>query len=362
MLFYLENGLTLTQATLIVAISSITMIILEVPSGIFADLYTRKLALILGAFFFVLGATIRSFSYSFIHFSLAMITLSVGAAFVSGADTALMYDSLKEAKREKEFKKIIGTARSFALVGMGVASILGGFLAKYGLRTVNYAAIAPLILMLFISFGFKEPKGFKKIIKKNYFIHLKESMLFSISHKKVRNLILFSSFIMSMMIASHQFFQPYMSQIGIVLGNFGIFYFIFLMISALSAKYAYKIEEKFGEKSSFIFMPVIFALSLFLMAKYEFYLAFLFIFLGQFVWGFSTPLIQHYINSHIDSDKRATVLSINSLSSKIFLAILSPLVGYTADLWSIQTAFLLQAIVTILVSIFILIGWRLKKN
>jgi MFS family permease len=361
-LFYQENGLNLSQIGFLATVISIIGLILEVPSGVFADLYGRKLSIALGALIILSGYLLRAMSFSFINFIIAIAILSVGKSLISGADSAFLYDSLKEIKKEYLFKKIKGTANFLLLIGMAAGSLIGGFLAVYGLRTVHYLVVIPIFLSFIISLTFKEPKEYKKVIKLNYFQHLKEGLFFSFTHKRVRALILFSGSMIGFMLISQIFFQPYMKQIGIATTSFGIFYLIFLLISAFSSKFAYKIEEKLGEKKSIIIIPLILALQLFLMGKYSFYFGFLFIFLGEFIWGFTNPIIGHYINEHVESHHRATVLSINAMSHQVIWAIFAPLLGLFADIWTLQTALLIQAGIVAFIAVIILSVWKLKKN
>ena len=361
-LFYQENGLSLSQIGFLATIISVIGLILEVPSGVFADLYGKKLSIVMGSLIIILGYLLRAMSSTFVNFIIAIAILSVGVSFISGADSALLYDSLKEIKKEHLFKKISGTSNFLLLMGMGLGAFLGGLLTKYGLRTVHYLVIIPLTLSFLISLTFKEPKDYKKVIKSNYLTHLKEGLIFSFTHKKVRSLILFSGTMVGFMLVSHIFFQPYMKQIGIATTSFGFFYLFFLVVSAFSSKFAYRIEEKLGEKKSMIIIPIILALQLFFMWKFSFYWAFLFLFLGEFIWGFTTPIIGHYINQHVESHHRATVLSIDAMGHQVIWAIFAPLIGFFADIWTLQTALLIQAGVVAFIAIIILVSWKLKKN
>ena len=360
-LFYQENGLTMNQIGFLATIAGAITLILEVPSGAFADLYGRKKSMIIGSLIITAGYFVRAVSMNFINFCIAMSLISLGAAFVSGADKALLYDSLKELKKEKLFKKIAGTANFLSLLAMGLGSFFGGLIAAYGLRTVHYSIVIPFFLAFLISFTFKEPKRYKKIIKSNYFKHLKEGLIFTFTHKKVRLLILLSSLTVGFMLVSHIFFQPYMKQIGIVPTSFGVFYLMFLGISAISSKGAYIIEEKIGKSKSIIAIPLILALQLFLMSNFSFYYSFLFLFLGQFIWGFTSPIVGHYINDNVKSHHRATILSINAMGYQIIWAIFAPLIGWFVDIWTLQTALLIQAAIVVAFSAIIFGFWKIDR-
>jgi MFS family permease len=47
--------------------------------------------------------------------------------------------------------------------------------------------------------------------------------------------------------------------------------------------------------------------------------------------GFRMPVFQKYINKHIPSDNRATILSIQNFSQSIVIGIFGPIAGYLLD-------------------------------
>ena len=96
------------------------------------------------------------------------------------------------------------------------------------------------------------------------------------------------------------------------------------------------------------------------MSFYSFYWAFIFAYLLNIALGFSGPVFSDYINRHISSDKRSTVLSIkNQLKNVVFL-IIPPLIGRVADK-SLQLSFSVMAISATLLYI-IVIYYLIKLN
>jgi len=87
---------------------SVTVMLMEVPSGYFADIYGRRLSMILGAVFFMLSMVAFSFADTFTGFFFAEILGGLGISFHSGANEALLYDSLLVMKEERRYKKMQG--------------------------------------------------------------------------------------------------------------------------------------------------------------------------------------------------------------------------------------------------------------
>ena len=104
-LFYQDNGLSMSQIFILQAIYSISIVALEIPSGYFADALGRKNTIVAGAILGFLGFLIYSFSIGFIGFVLAQIVLGFGQSMISGADSAILYDSLVDSKKENDYLK-----------------------------------------------------------------------------------------------------------------------------------------------------------------------------------------------------------------------------------------------------------------
>src|SRR3989344_6835397 len=107
-LFWQDNGLSLTKIMLLQSIFSIAVVVLEIPTGYFADVFTRKRALVIASFSVFFSMLVYGFSSNFYQFLIAEILWAVGMSFISGTDSAFIYDTLKDIKREKEYKKIQG--------------------------------------------------------------------------------------------------------------------------------------------------------------------------------------------------------------------------------------------------------------
>ena len=106
-LFMLANKLTMTQVMILETIFIICVLLFEIPSGAFADLYGRKLALAISMILISFSLVIFGLGTNFWIFLIAQIINSLGTAFSSGADSAFLYDSLKEIKKEKDYSKIL---------------------------------------------------------------------------------------------------------------------------------------------------------------------------------------------------------------------------------------------------------------
>lgn len=137
-LFYHENGLSMTQIFLLKSVYSIGMLVLEIPSGYFGDVWGRKKTLIVGTLLTTIGFSFYSFSFIFWQFMIAELILGMGQSFISGSDSAMLYDTLKNEKRKGEYLKFEGRVTSIGNFSEAIAGIFGGLLATISLRTPFY--------------------------------------------------------------------------------------------------------------------------------------------------------------------------------------------------------------------------------
>src|SRR3989344_2171805 len=101
-LWYQSRGLSLTQVESLNGIGTITLVLTTIATGMFADKYGRKSAIIMALILQLVGETIFLFSNSFPMFILCSIAAGLGFSFWSGAFDALIVDSLKENDKQSE--------------------------------------------------------------------------------------------------------------------------------------------------------------------------------------------------------------------------------------------------------------------
>ena len=129
-LYYLAFGLNYFEIGLLESIFLLVTLLLEVPTGVLADKIGRKYTASVGFFLVACGTMLIGAGGSFFIFALAQIIFGIGASLRSGADTALIYDSLIEANEAGLYNRIEG--RSFAL--FSIAGVVAAPLGSYFFR------------------------------------------------------------------------------------------------------------------------------------------------------------------------------------------------------------------------------------
>ncbi|MDD2634572.1 MAG: MFS transporter [Bacteroidales bacterium] len=344
-LFYQENGLSLRDVLTLQAIYSIAIIVLEIPSGYLADVWGRKNTIILGAILGTLGFAVYSFSYGFFGFLIAELILGMGQSFISGSDSALLYDSLKQNNQEKHYVKYEGRILSIGNFAETIAAVAGGFLAEISLRTPFYwqTAIAfiaiPAAIMLTEPYRIRQNKS--KVLTQ--ILSIVKLSLFKSRQLSVN--IFFSSIIGCATLTMAWFIQAYLKDVQ----NFseyqiGIAWSVLNLSVGVATIFAYKIEKKLGRILTLLLILLVISGSYIFIGLTELKIVFLIIWLFYIARGIATPVLKDYINRLCKPEVRATVLSIRNFTIRIFFAGFGPMVGWIADLYTLQTAFIITGI------------------
>ncbi|MFH1253499.1 MAG: MFS transporter [Candidatus Uhrbacteria bacterium] len=360
-LFYQDNGLSLTQIMIIQSINSLVWILMEIPSGYFADVVGRKKSLMLTGIFATLSMLIFGLGSNFSLFLIASLFWALAGVFISGADSAFIYDTLKSLNKETLYKKVWGNTVFCYSLGVSAASIIGGLLGGLNFRYPFFAMLPFYLFLIPLALSFYEPKHYKTITTKNHLRVLLASIKLSLlQNKRIRQLIIYSAVIVSFIDIAYFLYQPYFKLSGLDVVYFGLVFAAFNLIQALSAKYSHLIEKKLGEKISLILLFVLTSLCYLFMGNVIFILSFIFAFLFQFVSGFSSVVISDYIHQETASNIRATILSTKSFVSHIFYALIAPIIGWLVDVYTLSQALTIIGII-VAVAGFIFI-WPLTKK
>jgi len=118
-------GLTPVQLILVGTALEISAFAFEVPTGIVADVYSRKLSIIIGYVLMGLGFLVEGFFPSFLPILLAQIIWGLGYTFTSGATQAWITDEIGEDDANKLFLRGTQVGLFASLLGMGGAMLIG---------------------------------------------------------------------------------------------------------------------------------------------------------------------------------------------------------------------------------------------
>lgn len=127
-LYFQSKGLSFGQIALIQSIGALFSIVLEIPCGYFADKKGLKTSLLIGAVCNFFAVAILALSSTFYMFLLSELFFALASSLISGADTALFYNSLKVLNRKDDYVKVLSNIRSKASLIRGLGRLMAPLL------------------------------------------------------------------------------------------------------------------------------------------------------------------------------------------------------------------------------------------
>ena len=354
-LFFEKHGLSLTQIMILQATYSFTVAVLEIPSGFFADIYGRRLSLFYGSILTFIGYLIFSFFSGFNEFFIAEILLGIGGSLISGADSALIYDTLLQLKKDEDYTKVEGKNYGIGNISEGIAGVIGGFLAITSLDLPVYIQTFVLFFSIPISYSLVEPESSYKLAKsiKSIWLVVKETFF---EKNKLKWYIIYSSSMGIGTLSIAWFVQPFLIEIETPLFYYGIIWAGLNIITGITSYYSYL----FKHKDLLIYISLIMVISFILLGYNISMYGLIFIVFIYLIRGIITPTLRNLININSTSERRATVLSLRSFIIRISFAIIAPILGYITDYSDISFVFYSLAMIVGLSSI--LAVYKLKIN
>lgn len=312
-LFYLARGVTYEQVFLLTIVFSVGTLLFEIPSGYLADKIGRKKVLIIGAFAVVGVQVVSFFAFGFWELAVVQIFVAIADSMFSGTEEALVYDSLKEIKKESLVTKVMGRLSSSRHITKIIFPTIGAIIAKDLLEwqfdliigiNLGFSILAVIVLLFIL-----EPKHKVSLEEEETGVYIqslttiwKQPFLLRAAMNKI--LI----FVASVLV--WRVYQPYMLELGVTVVWLGIFY-VFLHGGSFLLKWnTHKIAEKFGVIPLLGWTAVVFGLFSLAVAWIQWAP---FVFIATLVLLYSAnariPLFPELMNKLIHSRSRATTLS-----------------------------------------------------
>lgn len=341
-LYFEETLFTVTNVALIFSIEAIAMFLFEVPTGAIADLFGRKKTLVLANFIVLIAVVFLAIGGSMLMFILFAIFSSLARALASGTYNALIYDSLKEEHKEKHYKKVIGIFYALWPVGASIGSLIGGYLAKVSLSFPVLLSLIPLSVAFALTLFLKEPK-YEKEDHKNILKHMLDSSKLIIHNKQLMILVAGVFVLMAFGETVHLLGPLFFRFKEIPIEFFGWIAAFVFGFSAIGHYFSYAVSEKIGNKKTLIIAALgtpIFLILATLTTKFSSIILFI---IPAIFFGLRNPVIDHLLNKEVSSSKRATIISISHFMGRLGIAIFAPFIGYFAELYTINTAFMISA-------------------
>ena len=127
-------GLAPLQLVLIGTTLEVSTFLFEVPTGIVADVYSRRLSIVIGYLLIGLGLLIEGLFPAFGPILLSSVLWGLGYTFTSGAKQAWITDEIGEEDANKLFLRTARLSAYAGLLGLGATLLIGANNTAYPIR------------------------------------------------------------------------------------------------------------------------------------------------------------------------------------------------------------------------------------
>ncbi|MFA7402565.1 MAG: MFS transporter [Pelobacteraceae bacterium] len=364
-LFWKDHiGLSLTQILLLQGILSVVMVLMEYPSGYISDRIGYRVSLTLAALLGMVGWCVYTVAGTFAHVMVAEILLGISLAFISGSDSALLYETLKQEGSEQQYARHQGRMSGYAQAGEAMGAVFAGVLYAYAPLLPFFLQIGVWFLVILITRSLVEPH--RDIAP--HAGHLTEALRTAryafVENKALRYTILLNSVLGIASFYPVWLIQPYMQHAGVPVTWFGPVWSGANLTVAFFSLTSHRANGFLGER---------FMVLLFLVLTVAGYLGlglvggmwgFLFYYLLTSMRGFRGPMMLNLTQKETPSANRAGILSLQSLCFRLLFVCTGPLVGMLADRGGVREAFhyLLYAFLLVLPPLVFLFLRSLPKD
>lgn len=336
MLFQADRGLTFFERLALGGIYSAVVILVEIPTGVFADRLGRRRSMMLGALTMVASCLLAATAHDFTTFAIAESLAAISMALCSGADSAYLFDLLLEHDRVHEYSRRESAASAWHLMGSALAFAGGGLLAQVDLAlpylvTAGVASIAAVVACLLDEDRPRIPRGRAPAfdVLRSWGREMSAAVGDVARNARLAWLIGYSAVVFVLLRATVYLYQPYLEQRGLGPIGIGLLFSGVYVVAALVAYRTHLLRRRIGDELLLWALLAALAISFLGLAGAAHGPWMLALLLVQAVAnGVYSPLTKPLLNLEIrDSSRRAAVLSIESMARRAAMGVFSPLVG-----------------------------------
>ena len=338
-LFLRDIGLSFSQIALLNTVYMLMHILIEYPSGVMADKYGRKLTFVLGITLHAVYYTGVGLSHTYVPIAAAYAVGGTGMAFISGTLMAWMVDEVTKEKGKDHIKFVFGRSPIFTGIAGALSGVIASLVVSFGLNMPFLAAggfgfITALLALVLMNENYGSVQKAYNVIFisgiKQFFTNSYLLMLTVLS-------ILFHFCIAIFMLT----WQVILTDQGVPNRFIGfMFVGMFLAMSA-GGVIASRLFKKI-DKISVLKVAALGSIACFAgIGIVTYWWASLICFIGieiiMAVWG---AALSTWLNEHIPSETRATLLSAYSTIFAVSYVVYQPIIGKVIDLIGKQSYFI----------------------
>lgn len=322
----LERGSSLQTLPLLLAIYSTAILCLELPSGIFADIYGRKAVFLLSCGFQLVSFSLLIAANNMIWLIFALVFFGLGRAFSSGSLDALFIDQALELNGEDCIAKVTSRMAVLDGAGLAVGGIAGGIIASFTeaylaniiLRMIFTIMLFVLCLVFIKEQPIHDAKSHTSLIK-----HIRQGKQVIFSTPKFGFIFIGVFFVGFLLCVIETYWQPAFMNITTLRNGtwmLGVITFLGFIAAAFGNTIAQKLLDKYGSSQLNVYnrCRIILGVCILVFAFQKSSMGFVIWYTGIYLLlGAGNVAESTLVNKLTPNHMRASILSLNSLVVQI---------------------------------------------
>ena len=287
-------------------------LLLEVPSGAFADRFGRRNSMVAGGLVGMVGAFVYTASPELGTIVAGTSLFAIAAALFSGADSALLYDTLRRLGRAHEAAQLFARLDSIRLVGFMIGAVTGSLIAEHrGVETAQFWRWLPFSLSALSALALSDPGRAGRAGAPGGWLELVRAGVGALRRPVLRRMVLHYVLPESFLLPVLWAYQPLSEGVGIGIGWFGSIHATLALAQILVLLRIRQLQSRFGGRDRLLWLGAVIAggcLAATGMARHPALLLLLLVVTVSFGL-IRRPVVLAALNEHIEENQRATVLS-----------------------------------------------------
>ncbi len=332
-LLLIEKGATLSNLSIILGFYAFTVVLLELPTGIMADLFGRKKTFSLSLVISTIGFIIILFGKGFGFMCLGIMFYGISKALASGSFDALFIDYYIEHNGKDHLHNITSRLSVLEALGLSAGAVSGGFFPKIAAQYFPALGIYDLNLILRIVLSVlvsamamiyieetKKPESTERISIKQHVINSSSLVMKNTTVICIFISVFATGFFLSSL---ETYWQPHFISLlpnDNMMGLLGVMAFLYLAAATIGSIASNKLIKKYKLNTKKLYLSMRFMMSLFLVAtslQTKVYPFIGFYSIIYMMFGMASVPEGAILNGEVPNEIRASVLSVYSFIFQI---------------------------------------------
>lgn len=335
-----QIGLSLSEILTLQVFFSAASVIMEYPSGYVSDRLGYRKALLMACAFGVVGWSGYLLASTFWGVLAAELLLGVSYAFISGSDTALLFETLRAAGRIDLYTRCDGRMVGWAQAGEAAGAMFAGLMYAASPLLPFAAQVGVWVAAFALCLIVREPEFAPQppVVS-----HLAEAL--GVCRHALRSPVIRSTIVLGMLLGLASFYmvwlvQPFMRQCGVPLAWFGPVWAGANLVVAVCSAASHRARRWLGLRGMTILFGVLIVGAYLGLGATTALGGFLFYYLLTVMRGLQGPTMRALLQNASERANRASILSLHSLVFRLGFVLTGPVVGRIADTQGLTVAFL----------------------